>query len=99
MWGCGGGQKKCVGGGLKQKLIMMLLWMDVTHANRHVSEREGAALISGNSGGVSRERKRERERGRVAWSVWEEGQSFNSSGAIKQCASHLHSALCKLVPA
>lgn len=35
--------------GFKQNLIMMLLWMDVTHTNRHVSNSEKLGLLENNS--------------------------------------------------
>jgi len=36
--------------GFKQNLIMILLWMDVTHTNRHVSSSEKPGLLENNSG-------------------------------------------------
>lgn len=40
---------ECIERGFKQNLIMMLLWMDVTHTNRHVSSSEKQGLLENNS--------------------------------------------------
>lgn len=44
-----------------QNLIMMLLWMDVTHTNRHVSNGEEPGILENNGGGIQ---QREAECGR-----------------------------------
>lgn len=48
---CAGGR----GGSFKQTLIMMLLWMDVTHTNRRASSSEKPSLLENNSGESRRE--------------------------------------------
>lgn len=50
-----GGKREWGESGFKQNLIMMLLWTDVTHTNRHVSNHEKPGLLENNSGESRRE--------------------------------------------